>query len=57
MRHNVAYTFTAKERNLLGDLLLKKMDEIASKYDHDIDRMVGKDKDDYMELYNLYIQF
>lgn len=57
MRHNTAYTFTTKERNLLADLLLKRMDEIAAKYDHDLDKIVGKDKDDYMELYNLYLQF
>lgn len=56
MRHNLAYTFTAKERNLLGDLIYKRMNEIAAKYDHDIDKIVGKDKDDYIELYDLYIQ-
>lgn len=57
MRHNTAYTFTTEERNLLADVLLKEMNDIASRYDYDPETITGTDKDKYMALYNLYLQF
>lgn len=57
MRHNVAYTFTAEERNTLCDLLNKRMGEILSKSDYDPSAMCEKDKEEYTKLYNLFIQF
>jgi len=57
MRHNTAYTFTTEERNLLSDVLLKEMNDIASRYDYDPETITGTDKDKYMALYNLYLQF
>lgn len=58
MRHNTAYTFTNEERNLLANLLLKEMNNIAYKYGYNPETITGMGKDKYIKtLYNLYLQF